>query len=160
MKIAVLNSGSTYTEEFPARAESVPKARAAVAGFALAAGACLERQEAVTLAISEAVTNAVIHAYDQPGGTFQVTASFMPGELWLMVADDGEGMRPRRTPGGLGVGLAVIAQLADDFEIIKRSNGGTELRMRFQLKVEYGRPAAPECGPRYARGHLARDRAG
>jgi anti-sigma regulatory factor (Ser/Thr protein kinase) len=153
-----LNSGSTYTEEFPARAESVPKARAAVAGFALAAGACRERQDAVTLAISEAVSNAVRHAYDQPGGSFQVTASFMPGELWLMVADDGAGIRPGRTPGGLGVGLAVIAQLADDFEIIKRSSGGTELRMRFQLRVERGWPTAPEHSPRFARRDLAQGR--
>ena len=141
----MLNSGSTYTEEFPARAESVPKARAAVAGFALAAGACPERLEAVTLATSEAVTNAVIHAYDQPGGSFQMTASFMPGELWLMVADDGAGMRPGRTQGGLGVGLAVIAQLADDFEIIRRASGGTELRMRFKLQIER------EIGPRPVR---------
>jgi stage II sporulation protein AB (anti-sigma F factor) len=130
-----------------------------VAGFALAAGACRERQEAVTLATSEAVTNAVIHAYEQPGGSFQVTASFMPGELWLMVADDGAGMRPGRTSGGLGVGLAVIAQLADDFEIIKRSSGGTELRMRFQLKVEYERHTGPQRGPRSVRGDLARNRA-
>lgn len=125
----------------------------------MAAGASRERQEAVTLATSEAVTNAVLHAYDQPGGSFQVTASFMPGELWLMVADDGAGMRPGGSTGGLGVGLAVIAQLADDFEIIKRSSGGTELRMKFQLKVEYERLTAPERRPRFVRGGLTRDRA-
>lgn len=139
----MLNSGSTYTEEFPADAESVPKARAAVAGFALAAGVDSGQLEAIRLATSEAVTNAVLHAYSGGGGCFQVTASFMPGELWLIVADDGGGMRPGQTPGGLGVGLAVIAQLADDLQIIKRASGGTELQMRFKLQVEHDVPTPP-----------------
>lgn len=151
MKLGVLNSGSTYTEEFPARAESVPRARAAVAGFSLAAGVAAERLEAIKLAVSEAVTNAVLHAYADPGGSFQVTASFMPGELWLMVADDGGGLRSGGTPGGLGMGLAVIAQVADGLEIIKRSSGGTELQMRFRLQVESQTSGSPAREPRFAR---------
>ena len=62
---------------------------AAVAGFALAAGVGTEQLEAIRLATSEAVTNAVLHAYELGCGSFQVTASFMPGELWLMVNDFG-----------------------------------------------------------------------
>lgn len=147
----MLNSGSAYTEEFPAEAESVPKARAAVAGFALAAGADADRLEAIKLATSEAVTNAVLHAYDTGGGTFQVTASFMPGELWLMVADDGGGMRAGQAPGGLGLGLVVIAESADDLQIIKRASGGTELQMCFKLQVEHQGPATPDQESRFAR---------
>jgi serine/threonine-protein kinase RsbW len=143
LKLAVLNSGSTYTEEFPAQAESVPKARAAVVGFALAAGADARRLEAIKLAVSEAVTNAVLHAYKCGHGSFQVTASFMPGELWLLVADDGGGMRPGRSRGGLGMGLAMIAQLADDFEIIKRASGGTGIQMRFRLQIAHEPHATP-----------------
>ncbi len=138
----MLNSGSTYTEEFPADATSVPKARAAVAGFALAAGANNERLEAVRLAISEAATNAVLHAFKDGGGSFLVTASFMPGELLLLVADDGGGMQPGGAPGGLGVGLAIIAQLADKLEIVKRASGGTEIQMRFKLEVAGKSPEA------------------
>lgn len=146
-----MNSGSTYTEEFPARAASVPKARTAVAGFALAAGVDDERLEAIKLATSEAATNAVLHAYGAEGGSFQITASFMPDELWLMVADDGGGMRPGGAPGGLGLGLAVIAEMADDLEIIKRSSGGTELQMRFQLELEHEAPSGPARTSRFAR---------
>ena len=140
----MLNSGSTYTEEFPAQAESVPKARAAVAGFALAAGFHGERLEAIRLATSEAVTNAVLHAYAGGGGSFHVTASFMPEGLWLNVSDEGRGMRPGGTSGGgLGVGLAVIAHLVDELVIIKRSSGGTELQMRFSLEVSKQTQAQP-----------------
>lgn len=146
-----MNSGSAYTEEFPAQAESVPKARAAVAGFALAAGFHGERLEAIRLATSEAVTNAVLHAYAGAGGSFQVTASFMPGALWLNVADEGGGMRPGGTTGGLGVGLAVIAQLVDELEIIKRSSGGTELQMRFSLELDKQSQVHPAPGSRLAR---------
>lgn len=141
--LGVLNSGSTYTEEFPAQAESVPNARAAVAGFALAAGFHGERLEAIRLATSEAVTNAVLHAYADGCGSFQVTASFMPGGMWLNVSDEGRGMRPGGTPGGLGVGLALIAHLVDELEIIKRSSGGTELQMRFTLEVNEQTQARP-----------------
>ena len=145
-----MNSGSTYTEEFPAQAESVPKARAAVAGFALAAGFHGERLEAVRLAASEAVTNAVVHAYAGGGGSFQVTASFTPEGLWLNVSDEGSGMRPGGTSGGLGVGLAVIAHLVDELVIIKGSSGGTELQMRFTLEINRQARAQPS-GSRLAR---------
>lgn len=141
----MLNSGSTYTEEFPAEAESVPKARAVLTGFALNAGAKADRLEAIRLATSEAVTNAVLHAYPDAGGSFQVTASYVPGELYVVVADDGAGLCPGRPPRGLGVGLAVIAKLADHLEIIKRPRSGTELQMRFKLHVE-GQPEASPTG--------------
>jgi anti-sigma regulatory factor (Ser/Thr protein kinase) len=131
----VLSPGSTYTEDFPAIPESVPKARAALAGFALAAGAAGDQLESIRLAVSEAITNAVLHAYPGATGTFQVTASYTPDELWVLIADDGAGLRPGSTRGGLGLGLAVIAQVADDFQIERRSSGGTQLQMRFRLRV-------------------------
>jgi anti-sigma regulatory factor (Ser/Thr protein kinase) len=131
----VLSPGSTYTEEFPAIPDSVPRARAAVVGFALAAGATGEQLDGVRLAASEAITNAVLHAYLGASGSFQVTASYIPDELWLLVADDGRGLQPGGDRGGLGLGLAVIAQLADEFQITRRSSGGTGLQMRFRLRV-------------------------
>jgi anti-sigma regulatory factor (Ser/Thr protein kinase) len=138
----VLNPGSTYTEEFPATPESVPKARAAVAGFALAAGATGDQLNDVRLAASEGVTNAVLHAYSGPPGAFHVTASYAPGELWLLISDDGAGLRPGCMRGGLGLGLAVIAQVSDEFQIVRRASGGTQLEMRFRLRIP-GRPPRP-----------------
>jgi anti-sigma regulatory factor (Ser/Thr protein kinase) len=146
----VLSPGSTYTEDFPAIPESVPRAREAVTGFALVAGASGEQLDCIRLAASEAITNAALHAYYDCEGTFQVTASYVPGELWLLIADDGVGLQPGSDRGGLGLGLAVIAQLADEFQINRRSSGGTQLQMRFRLRVSEPavshEPAQPEAG--------------
>jgi anti-sigma regulatory factor (Ser/Thr protein kinase) len=126
--------GENFSESYPATRESVPQARAALTAFAIRAGAKGDKLEAVRLAASEAVTNAVLHAYQGRAGTIQVTAWYVPGELWVLVGDDGGGLRVRRDRPGLGLGLALIAQMADEFEILSRSSGGTELRMRFALR--------------------------
>jgi serine/threonine-protein kinase RsbW len=142
----VLSPGSTYSEDFPATPDSVPRARAAVAGFAVAAGAIGEQLDDIRLGASEAVTNVVQHAYEGRPGSFQLTASYTPGELWLMIADDGAGLRPGSVHGGLGLGLAVIAQVTDEFQIVRRASGGTQLEMRFSI-----RNAAPP--PEFRPGH-------
>lgn len=141
----MLSPGSTYSEEFPAVPDSVPKARAAVAGFALAAGASSEQLQSVQLAASEAVTNVVLHAYRGGSGSFQVMASYVPDEIWVLVGDDGAGLSSQSSGGGLGVGLVIIAAMADTFEIVRRSTGGTELHMRFRLRVT---DAATDAEPR------------
>lgn len=129
----MLDPGEGFSHSYPATAESVPSVRKALTEFATEVGAKGERLEAVRLAASEAVTNGVLHAYNGDCGKIQVSASAVGGELWVFVADDGSGLRPRGPHSGLGLGLALIAQLADDFQILSRSTGGTELRMQFRL---------------------------
>jgi anti-sigma regulatory factor (Ser/Thr protein kinase) len=116
-----------------------------VADFAVAAGAAGPCLDAIRLAASEAITNAVVHAYPGPGGTFNVSASSLPDELWLLVSDDGAGLRPRSNGAGLGLGLAVIAQVTDEFQIVSRSTGGTQLQMRFKLEAAAS-VGTPESG--------------
>jgi anti-sigma regulatory factor (Ser/Thr protein kinase) len=118
-----------------------------VADFALASGATGPCLEAIRLAASEAVTNAVLHAYREPGGTINVSASCLPDEFWLLVSDDGEGLRPGRDSRGLGLGLAVIAQLADELQIVSRPSGGTQVQMRFKLDAA-GAVGTPNGGYR------------
>jgi anti-sigma regulatory factor (Ser/Thr protein kinase) len=130
----MLAPGDSYSESFEAVAASVPNARAAITAFAREAGAKGERLEAVRLAASEAITNAVLHAYDSSPGSIQVAASYVPGELWLLISDSGGGLGTGSGPSGLGLGLVLIAQLADEFEILSRGTGGTELRMLFKLQ--------------------------
>jgi serine/threonine-protein kinase RsbW len=126
--------GETFTESFPAVPDAVGQARNALTDFAREAGANDDQLEAVRLAASEAVTNAVMHAYDKgQKGTVQVSASYIEEEIWLLVADSGNGLRPRANSPGLGLGLALIAQLADEFQVLSRGSGGTELRLRFKL---------------------------
>lgn len=132
----MLLPGESFSESYPAVPDAVAQARAALTDFTRAAGADPERLEAVRLAASEAVTNAVMHAYqDGERGTVQVSASYVENEVWLLVADAGKGLRPRANSPGLGLGLALIAQLADEFQILSRGSGGTELRLRFKLKT-------------------------
>ena len=137
----MLTPGDSYTESYPAVAESVPRARAVLTGFAEDAGACGDRLHAIRLAASEAVTNAVRHAYrDRTPGAIQVSASYLENEVWLLIADTGTGLRARSKAPGLGLGLALIAQLADDFQIHSRGTGGTELQMLFKLHARKPRP--------------------
>lgn len=123
----------SWSESFPAVAESVPRARHEIAGFAARAGASGEQIDAVRLTSSEALTNAVLHAYPGEPGTVQVSAAVISRELVVLIADEGCGMQPGAQRPGLGLGLGLIAKLTDDFEIGPRASGGTEVRMRFDL---------------------------
>jgi stage II sporulation protein AB (anti-sigma F factor) len=125
----MLDTEHGFSHSYPAVAESVPSVRSALTDYVVEAGVGEDQLEAIRLAASEAVTNGVLHAYDGPDGTIHVNASHVGEEFWLLIADDGTGLRPRGPHSGLGLGLALIAQLADDFQILSRSTGGTELRM-------------------------------
>jgi anti-sigma regulatory factor (Ser/Thr protein kinase) len=126
--------GEALNETYPAVPEAVPMARYAVAEMAADAGAGGERLEEIRLAVSEALTNAVVHAYrDDPAGSFQVTAAVAAGELWVLISDDGRGLHAWNDSRGLGIGLSLISGLSDDFAIVTRASGGTEVQMRFDL---------------------------
>lgn len=113
---------------------SVPTARGSVVRFAAAAGANAPELERIKLATSEAVTNAVLYAYQGRTGEIHVDAWVAGDELWLFVADDGCGMTAGRGSIGLGRGLALISQVSNGFTIARRSSGGTELQLRFDLE--------------------------
>jgi anti-sigma regulatory factor (Ser/Thr protein kinase) len=92
---------------------------------------------AVALAVSEAVTNVVVHAYrdrepDADPGHVHVTVGVEDGELLVFVADDGIGLSPRRDSPGAGLGLPIIATLADRVEVQQRA-AGTRVLLAFRL---------------------------
>src|ERR1700733_1647622 len=126
--------GEALNGSYPAQPGSVPIARQALTAVAVAAGAGGERLEEIRLAISEALTNAVVHAYrNGDAGRFHVPAAVASGELWVLIGDDGRGMHAWNDSNGLGIGLALISGLSDDFTIVTRASGGTEVQMRFDL---------------------------
>jgi anti-sigma regulatory factor (Ser/Thr protein kinase) len=123
----------SFSEVRVARPESVPQLRRALVAFARAAGAEPQQCEAVQLAVSEAVTNVVLHAYGHEGGLIHVSARLAGTELWVLIGDDGRGLNaPSRRPG-LGQGLALIGAVSDSIAVLRRPSGGTELRLRFAL---------------------------
>ena len=90
----------------------------------------------VMLAVSEAVTNAILHAYgsERENGRIRVRAELLDHRsLDVLVEDDGMGMRTRSDSPGIGLGLPTISAVADGMEIDVRDSGGTAIRMRFEL---------------------------
>jgi anti-sigma regulatory factor (Ser/Thr protein kinase) len=136
---------------FRAEPDSVPEARHALSGFAVSAGADRAKIDAVRLATSEALTNAVLHAYpDEPGDVY-VTAAVVATELWVLIADDGGGLEPQTNRPGLGLGLGLISQVTDELVIVPRAGGGTEVRMRFDLVRAHHAGARRVESPRSSR---------
>jgi anti-sigma regulatory factor (Ser/Thr protein kinase) len=122
-------------ETYEASPRSVGDARAKLADFAAKAGATPDQVDAVRLAASEAMTNSVLHAYRGGPGLIYLNAAVASGELWILISDDGCGLRPRADRPGLGLGLGLISEVSDDFAVVSRATGGTEVRIRFNLVI-------------------------
>ena len=114
---------------------AVPTLRGAIAEFVGDAGIGEPLLTSAKLAVSEAVTNAVMHAYvDAPKpGAVTIDATFVGDSLLVEVSDEGSGMMPRLNSPGLGVGLPLIADTADTLDIGNSPRGGTLLRMSFRV---------------------------
>ncbi|HEX2102443.1 MAG TPA: ATP-binding protein [Solirubrobacteraceae bacterium] len=126
--------GQSLDLELPAIPESCPRARYAVRATLQGTGVDMA---AVDLAVSEAVTNVVVHAYRDVGATqapgrLRVAVALDDGGAWVRVIDHGIGMRPRPDSPGLGFGLALIADACDLLEIRQREDG-TQVHMRFRF---------------------------
>lgn len=125
--------------------QEVGRLRAAMGAFVGAHGAPDPLVQDVRLAVSEAVTNAVIHAYpDDAHGRLAAHASSEPatGVVTLRVRDYGIGCRPRADSPGLGAGIAVMTALARTIEITSPADGGTEVRLTFAVPRGAGTAAA------------------
>jgi serine/threonine-protein kinase RsbW len=117
----------------PALPDAVGVARQALTGACEALGLGARATGDVRLAVSEACTNVVAHAYrdrDEPG-ELEVSVVVLPGELTVIVRDRGSGIAPRVEGGGLGLGLPLIAALTRRAEIVEQAGGGTEVAMTF-----------------------------
>jgi anti-sigma regulatory factor (Ser/Thr protein kinase) len=128
---------SGLNERRPAFPRYIASLRRAVVTFAAEAGADDLQQENIGLAMSEAVSNSVIHAYRDGSvrGPVTVEAWIDRGRIVVMVCDEGCGMTPRSDSPGLGLGLAMIARVTQRVEIEDRSPGrGVCMRMTFLLR--------------------------
>jgi anti-sigma regulatory factor (Ser/Thr protein kinase) len=135
----------------PARPENVAVVRHLLGGVGDALGVDPEILDDIRLAVSEACTNAVVHAYeDSSPGHVDVIVTNEGADLDVVVRDHGRGMAPRADSPGLGVGLPLIASLARALELSATEGGGTEVRMTFGLRAaafgEHPAPAATHAG--------------
>jgi anti-sigma regulatory factor (Ser/Thr protein kinase) len=134
-------TGSDAAWELPAVPSSVSAMRRRAAGFATAAGAPDNVADAVELAVSELVTNVVLHAYvGREPGPVSVRCRADGERLTFTVADDGVGVAPRDDSPGVGHGLALVGGLADTLDVAPGTGGrGTVVTMSFA-----GEERAPE----------------
>jgi anti-sigma regulatory factor (Ser/Thr protein kinase) len=111
---------------------SVTELRWAARDFALENGADEGLAGDIMLAVSEAVTNAVKHAYPRGEGEVELVASAERGRtLVISVRDSGGGFGPT-AGGGLGAGLMLMRECADTLEV-DEGPGGVSVRMVFRL---------------------------
>lgn len=117
---------------YPGTPAGVGAVRRDVVAFARDCGFGEAQLGDIKLAVSEAASNAVIHAYAVAAGDIRATAALSRGVLVVVIADDGPGMVPRTDSPGLGLGLPMISTVADRLEV--RSPGrGCEIEMGFDL---------------------------
>jgi serine/threonine-protein kinase RsbW len=120
----------------PARAEYIALCRLALSGIGRARPLREEVLADLKLALTEAASNSVRHAYaDGGGGTVDIRYELLPDRLVIEVEDEGSGFDQEATseaPAELsegGLGLAIIRAIADDVEIGLHPNGkGSRLR--------------------------------
>ena len=109
--------------------------RRAVLNFAAGCGASARRCEDIALGVSEALTNAVLHAYadDPRPGEMAVRAWLRERSLEVVVSDAGKGMQSRADSPGLGLGLSLIAHVSDRV-LIEDAMPGVRVRMTFAIE--------------------------
>ena len=87
----------------------------------------------IALAVSEAVSNVVLHAYrDGSRGSVRVVACVYPDALVVVVRDYGCGMRPNPASPGAGLGLSIIGASASAMNVERPDDGGTRIRLQFR----------------------------
>jgi serine/threonine-protein kinase RsbW len=124
----------------PARAENVAVVRHALGALGEVLGVDPQKLSDIRLAVTEACTNVVVHAYpDGEEGPLEVLAMLQAQELTVIVRDEGRGITPRQDSPGLGLGLPLIASLAEKVQLGHDARKRTEVRMTFSLAA----PATP-----------------
>jgi serine/threonine-protein kinase RsbW len=128
--------GRTVRLTIPAKPEYITLSRLALAGLGRVRPFSEDTLADVKLALTEACSNSVRHAYGDAGGHVDISFELLDDRLIVEVADDGTGFAPlpadeddgELTEGGLGI--AIIRSIADEVEI-GDGPGGRGARLRF-----------------------------
>ena len=141
MKIKTENE---VTLQFPSQSSNEGFFRSAVACFAAQMDPTLNELEDIKTAVSEAATNAIVHAYPDRIGKVTVKVRICTGQvLEITVRDYGRGIpdvekarQPMFTTGGeerSGMGFSVMQTFMDGLEVVSHPGEGTLVRMRKRI---------------------------
>jgi serine/threonine-protein kinase RsbW len=127
--------GRSVRLTIPARPEYITLGRLALTAIAGVRPLSDETLHDLKLALTEACTNSVKHAYEDGSGSVDIVYELLPDRLAVEVGDAGTGFAPRQEPGNGtddlaegGLGIAIIRALTDEVEIAEREGGGSRLR--------------------------------
>ncbi len=120
----------------PARAANIAVVRHAFGAFGEAFEVDEETLSNIRLAVTEACTNVVVHAYPEDReGLLEVAATLRDDKLEVLVRDEGPGIEPRADSPGLGLGLPLIVSLTESVQLGRDADEHTEVRMTFPLSA-------------------------
>ena len=131
--------------EFPSRSANESFARSAVACFAAQLDPTLEELGDIRTAVSEAVTNCIVHAYPNGLGIISLRCRILKDNtLDIVIKDKGVGIedlekarRPMYTTGGAdrsGMGFTIMESFMSDFTVLSKPGKGTTVHMRRKLQ--------------------------
>ena len=126
--------------EIAAMSENVALARTIVAAFITPIDPTVGELTDIKTAVSEAVTNAIIHGYNDKGGTVKMTLAAENREITIIVSDSGigiENVASAREPlfttkpdmERSGMGFTVMESFMDKVEVVSRPGEGTTITM-------------------------------
>ena len=133
------------TLEFPSRSSNESFARSAVACFAAQMDPTLEELGDIRTAVSEAVTNCIVHAYPNGLGIIYIRCRILKDNtLDVVIKDKGVGIedlekarKPMYTTGGSdrsGMGFTIMESFMTDFSVVSKPGKGTTVHMRRKLQ--------------------------
>jgi anti-sigma regulatory factor (Ser/Thr protein kinase) len=134
--MALMPTGAALDAVYPADPTRLAEIRRDVAHAATGCGADAFALQRIGLAVSEAATNAILHAYPQrePGCDVRVRVRHAGDDfIDVSVCDEGVGIGPGRVSPGMGLGLSLMAHEAHSFEIKTSPEDGTEVVLRFRI---------------------------
>jgi serine/threonine-protein kinase RsbW len=127
--------GRSVRLTIPAKPEYITLGRLALTAIAGVRPVSDEALHDLKLALTEACTNSVKHAYGGGGGSVDIVYELLADRLAVEVGDAGSGFDPNRGRGNGddeleegGLGIAIIRALTDEVEIAEREGGGSRLR--------------------------------
>ena len=141
----MMKFGNYMTVEFPSKSSNEGLARSVVACFAAQLDPTLEELGDIRTAVSEAVTNCIVHAYPNELGSISLRCRILKDNILdIVVKDKGVGIpdvdaarRPSFTTGGSdrsGMGFTIMESFMSDLEITSKPGKGTTVHMRRKLQ--------------------------